>query len=187
MVIRVFTILFVWLFVASCDDNVLPKPKAQLRLEYPENSYQKVMSDCPYYLEISQNSTIKFKNNCWAEIEYPALNASIHLTYREINNNLYEILREAEKLTYEHTIKADEILPGQDFENEFKKVYGKIIQVEGNVASNIQFQVTDSVKNMLIGALYFNIKPNFDSILPALVYVEKDIRNLMESVEWQNQ
>jgi gliding motility-associated lipoprotein GldD len=186
MMIRVFMLFFLWLLTVSCEKDVLPKPKAQLRLEYPENNYQKVFSDCSYLIEISQNSNIKFKNNCWAEIEYSALNASIHLTYRQVDNNLNAILREAEKLTYEHTIKADNILFRQPYENKFKKVYGQIVSIEGDVASNIQFQVTDSVKNLLIGALYFNIKPNYDSILPALNYVEKDIRNLMESLEWQN-
>lgn len=183
---KILVFISVVLFCYSCSDDVLPKPKAQLRLEYPENTYQKVNSDCPYLIEINQNSEIVIEKNCWAKINYPKLNASIHLTYREINDDINLILREVERLTYEHAIKADNISPGKDFKNDFKKVYGKIVNVEGNVASNIQFHVTDSVKNMLYGTLYFNVKPNYDSILPALSYIEKDIRNLMESVEWQN-
>lgn len=169
----------------SCNEDVLPKPKAQLRLEYPEHHYQKVISDCPYNFEISQYANIRFENSCWAKIDYPSLNATIHLTYREIDNNLNAILREVERFTYEHAIKADNIFPGKDFENKQNKVYGKIANIEGNVASNIQFHVTDSVQNILYGTLYFNVKPNYDSILPALNYIEKDIRNLMESVEWK--
>ena len=92
----------------------------------------------------------------------------------------------SEKLTYEHAIKADNISPGRDFKSDFKKVYGKIVNIEGNVASNIQFHVTDSIKNILYGTLYFNVKPNYDSILPALNYIEKDIRNIMETVAWRN-
>ena len=186
MTIRLVVSFFILALLVSCGGDLLPKPKAQLRLEYPENSYKKVVSECPYIIEISQNSIIHFKNNCWAKIDYPTLNASIHLTYRQIDNNLIEVLREVEKLTFEHTVKADNMFFPQPYVNEFKKVYGKIASVEGNVASNIQFQVTDSVKNLLVGVLYFNIKPNYDSILPALDYVEKDIRNLIESVEWQN-
>lgn len=170
----------------SCSEDTLPKPKAQLRLEYPESTYQKVVGDCPYSLEINQNSNITFENNCWAKIHYPLVNATIHLTYRVLDNNIHSILREVERLTYEHAIKADNISPGQDFKNDFKKVYGKIVNVEGSVASNIQFHVTDSVKNILYGTLYFNVKPNYDSILPALNYIEKDIRNIMETLEWQN-
>jgi gliding motility-associated lipoprotein GldD len=64
-------------------------------------------------------------------------------------------------------------------------VYGKIINVEGDVASNIQFNATDNVKNVLYGSLYFSVKPNYDSILPTINYIEKDIKNLMESIEWK--
>lgn len=183
---KIKSLLFISVFAlfVSCVDEVLPKPKALLRLEYPENTYQKVISECPYLFEISQNSIIEFENNCWAKIHYPNLNATIHLTYRSIDNNLIAVLKEVEKLTFEHTVKADAI-NAQPFENSLRKTYGKIINIEGNVASNIQFHVTDSVKNILFGTLYFNVKPNYDSILPALSYIEKDIKNLMESVEWQ--
>ncbi len=169
----------------SCNDEVLPKPKAFLRLEYSTATYHKVLSNCQYSIEISQQSIIEFENNCWAKIDYPNLNATIHLTYRKIEDNLDFVLKEVEKLTFEHTIKADAI-NAQPFENQQNIVFGKLINVEGNVASNIQFHVTDSVKNVLFGALYFNVKPNYDSILPAINYIEKDIKNLMESVEWKD-
>ena len=104
-----------------------------------------------------------------------------------LDNNIHSILREVERLTYEHAIKADNISPGRDFKNDFKKVYGKIVNVEGNVASNIQFYVTDSIKNVLFASLYFNTKPNYDSLRPALNYIEKDIVNLIETVEWKEE
>lgn len=179
-----FYCIIIALFV-SCSDEVLPKPKAQLRLEYPENSYQRVTSGCPFVIEISQSSQIEFTNNCWAQIHYPTLNATMHLTYREIESELNTVLKEVEKLTYEHAVKADAI-NAVPYQNDVHRVYGKLINVEGNVASNLQFHVTDSVKNVLYGSLYFNVKPNYDSILPAIKYIEKDIRNLVESVEWKN-
>jgi len=169
----------------SCNDDVLPKPNAFLRLEYPKATYKKVISGCPYTIQISQFSEIEFQNNCWAKIHYPTLNATIHLTYRSVNNNLNDVLKEIEKLTFEHTIKADAINV-QPFENRQKRIFGKIINVEGNVASNIQFHATDSTRNALFGALYFKVKPNYDSILPAIKYIETDIKNLMETIEWKN-
>ncbi|OIQ40917.1 MAG: gliding motility lipoprotein GldD [Bacteroidetes bacterium MedPE-SWsnd-G1] len=186
MRIRVVLVFALVTLFASCSEDVLPKPKAQLRLEYPENSYQRVTSGCPYVIEISQNSQIEFTENCWAQIHYPTLKATMHITYREVEDDLNAILKEVEKLTYEHTIKADNIPYAIPYENDVKKVFGKIMNVEGDVASNLQFHVTDSVKNVLYGSLYFNVKPNYDSILPAIKYIEKDIRNLVESVEWKN-
>ena len=187
MKIKIFVFLSILTLSISCTDEVLPKPKAFLRLSYSEATYQKVISDCPYTIQISQFSNIEFQNNCWAKIHYPNLKATIHLTYREVDNNLIDVLKEVEKLTYEHTVKADNIPMAEAFENRVNRVYGKIINVEGDVASNIQFHATDSVKNVLFGALYFEVKPNYDSILPAIKYIELDIKNLMENIEWKNQ
>jgi len=35
----------------SCKEEVLPKPKAQLRLEYPEPSYNAISTDCPFIFD----------------------------------------------------------------------------------------------------------------------------------------
>ncbi len=177
--------LVVILMVVSCKNDTLPKPKPYLKLEYPEITYSTFNSDCPYTFEFSEMAIISLKENCWATIKYPKLKATIHITYREINNNLNEILREIEKLTYEHTIKADAIPNALPYENFNKNVFAKMYNVEGNVASNIQFMATDSVKNVLAGSLYFYTKPNYDSILPAIKYIEKDIIHLVETLEWK--
>jgi gliding motility-associated lipoprotein GldD len=186
--IRNITILFliVTLFLSACANDTLPKPKSYLSLQYPKANYTKLQTNCPYNFEISSAATIEFQNNCWAKIHYPNLKATIHLTYREVDNNLEDVLKEVERLTFEHTVKAD-VINARPFIDVEKKIYGKIINVEGDVASNIQFHATDSVKNVLFGALYFEVKPNYDSILPAIKYIEMDIKNLMENIEWKNQ
>lgn len=186
MKIKFGVLLLLIAIFSSCSDDVLPKPKAFLRLDYPEASYQKVESDCPYSFQISQFSIAKLENNCWMKIHYPSMKATLHITYRNIENkDLISVLKEVEKLTYEHTVKADKIVI-EPYENNVKRVYGKLINVEGDVASNLQFSMTDSIKNVLYGALYFKVKPNYDSILPAIDYIEKDVKNLMESVAWKN-
>lgn len=187
MKIKITVLLLILTLYISCSGGeVLPKPKAFLRLNYPEAIYQKVISDCPYNIQISQISQIDFQNNCWAKIHYSNLKATIHLTYRGVDNNLVDVLKEVEKLTFEHTVKADAI-NARPFADYQKKIFGKIINVEGDVASNIQFHATDSVRNVLFGALYFEAKPNYDSILPTIKYIEMDIKNLMENIEWKNQ
>lgn len=180
---NIILLLFITAFILSCGGETLPKPKSYLKLQYPGSSYVKVTSACPYDLEISTIANIYFKNNCWASIEYPQLKATIHLTYRGIDNNLDEILKEVEKLTFEHTIKAD-VIDAIPYENIEKKVFGKLYIIEGNVATNIQFSVTDSVNHVLAGALYFYAKPNYDSIIPAIKYLEKDMVHLVETIEW---
>lgn len=180
---RNFIVLLFTMILIACGDETLPKPKSYLKLQYPPNSYQNMDSQCPYSFEISKTAKVSTKDNCWASITYPQLKATIHITYRVIENNFDEILKEVEKLTFEHTVKADAIdaLPYEDFE---KKVFGKVYFIEGNVASNVQFRVTDSVNHVLAGALYFYTKPNYDSIIPAIKYIEKDIIHLIETIEW---
>jgi gliding motility-associated lipoprotein GldD len=57
--------------------------------------------------------------------------------------------------------------------------------IDGDAASQAQFYVTDSVKHFVTGSLYFNQKPNFDSIMPAASYIKSDIKRLMESLKWR--
>ena len=178
-----FIILLFAVVLISCGEETLPKPKPYLKLEYPEDSYQRIDSSCPYIFEISNLAQVSFMDNCWSRIAYPQLKATVHITYRNIDNNFDEILKEVEKLTFEHTVKADAInaIPYENFE---RKVFGKVYNIEGNVASNIQFSITDSTNHVLAGALYFYTRPNYDSIIPAIKYIEKDIIHLVETVEW---
>ncbi|MDO9260376.1 MAG: gliding motility lipoprotein GldD [Flavobacteriaceae bacterium] len=180
IIISVLSIVFI-----SCKEDVYPKPKGYLKLEYPNPKYELIQNTCNYEFEKSAFATIKYKNNCWMELHYEKLKATVHLTYRPIQNNLEEVLKEVEKLTFEHTIKADAI-NSQSFNHAERKVYGKLFFVEGNAASNIQFHLTDSAKNVVTGALYFYSKPHYDSIIPAVRYIEKDIRHLIETFKWKN-
>jgi gliding motility-associated lipoprotein GldD len=87
-------------------------------------------------------------------------------------------------LSYEHSVKADNILE-QPFVNIESKVYGSLFEVQGNAASQTQFFVTDSTTHFLTGSVYFYTKPNYDSILPAAAYLQNDIRNIMETLRWK--
>ena len=58
-------------------------------------------------------------------------------------------------------------------------------EITGNAASQSQFYVTDSTEHFLTGSLYFYAKPNYDSIYPAAIYLQQDIRQIMESLEWK--
>lgn len=167
----------------SCEQPV-PKPDAMLRLDYPESKYEKLDLDCQYSFQRNEKASLKGAESCQLRIEYPFMKATLHLTYRKVNNNIDSLLIDAQKLTYEHVIKADDIIE-QPFVNDADNVYGMLYEVGGNAASQSQFYVTDSTNNFLTGALYFYAKPNYDSIMPAVAYVKKDIRKLMESLKWK--
>lgn len=179
----IFSILFSFLLI-SCGEDTVPKPKGQLRLDYPEASYGVLVGSCPYTFDLNDVVRVKSKDKCSFELHYPKMKATIYLTYKAVDNNIDNLLRDAQKLTYDHVIKADDILE-QPFINNEKKVYGMFYEVGGNAATNAQFYVTDSTNNFVVGSLYFYAKPNYDSILPAASYIKKDIRKIMETIEWK--
>jgi gliding motility-associated lipoprotein GldD len=170
--------------VTSCGDETVPKPKAYLRLDYPEATYKLYDGSCPYNFGVNELAKVKDKGQCNLTLEYPKMRATVYLNYKPVNGNLEVLLRDAQKLTYEHVIKADEIQE-QPFMNDEKKVYGMFYQVGGNAATNAQFYVTDSTRHFLTGSVYFYAKPNFDSVLPAASYIKDDMRNIMETIKWK--
>lgn len=178
------TAILLALTVVSCKDDVLPKPASFLRLDYPEAKYVNFENNCPFAFQMNEDAVIKGEKDCGFAITYPKMKATIYLTYKPVNGNIDKLLRDAQKLTYEHVIKADDILE-QPYLNSEKKVYGMFYQVDGNAATNSQFYVTDSTKHFVIGSVYFYAKPNFDSIMPAASYIKNDMQRLMETLKWK--
>lgn len=132
----------------------------------------------------NKEAVVSYKSDCSAVLNYPALNGALYLTYRPVTNNINQLLTDAQKLTYEHVIKADNISE-EKYLNEEHSVYGMFYDVAGNAASQSQFYVTDSTAHFITGSIYFNVTPNYDSILPAAAYLKNDIRHLMESLRWK--
>lgn len=183
--IIVFSVIVtVMLLSFSCKNDVVPKPASYLRLDYPEAKYVNFEKECPFAFEMNSAAIIKSDKDCGYTISYPKMKATIYLTYKPVNNNIAKLLRDAQKLTYEHVIKADDILE-QPYLNPERKVYGMFYQVDGNAATNSQFYVTDSTKHFITGSVYFYAKPNFDSIMPAASYIKNDMQRLMETLKWK--
>lgn len=172
------------LLMVSCNDDVLPKPKAYLRLDYPEARYVLFDDNCPYSFAVNSDAKVKAEADCSHTIHYPKMKATVYLTYKNVDNNIEALLRDTQKLTYKHVVKADGI-EEQPFMNPEKKVYGMFYQVGGDAATNAQFYVTDSTKHFLTGSIYFYAKPNFDSVMPAASYIKDDMRNIMETIKWK--
>lgn len=179
-----FTVFFGGLILVSCGDNTIPKPKGMLRLEYPNQVYRDLDGNCPFDFQIGKEVEVLNDGTCNLVLSYPEMKGSIYLSYKPITGNLNALLKDAEKLAYEHVVKADAI-PEQQFINEASGVFGMYYEVSGNAASQAQFYLTDSTSHFLAGSLYFEARPNYDSILPAAAYLRNDIRHLMESFRWK--
>ncbi|MBX2944543.1 MAG: gliding motility lipoprotein GldD [Cyclobacteriaceae bacterium] len=187
---RAFLFGLVLIILSSCQRDYLPKPMGYNRLILPEPSYQVLPDSFPYTFEFSKHArllpdTAGFHERYWIELYYPALKSNIHITYKEINSNeqlLKEFMNDAYTLVAKHQIKAsaiDEVIT----QNPFGRT-AIVAELQGEVPSQMQFTITDSTKNFLRGALYFNTKVHNDSLKPAIEYMKKDIMHLVNTFDW---
>jgi gliding motility-associated lipoprotein GldD len=179
--------------LTSCGKDYQPKPKGYNRLLIPEASYQPLPDSLPYSFEYSRhakllNDTSWIRERHWVEIYYPQLKANIHVTYKRIYNNeqlLREFLDDSYTLTAKHQIKANAI--NETIATTPDGKVAVIAEIEGDVPSQFQFTMTDSTKNFLRGALYFNTQVSNDSLKPAIDYVKKDMMHLINTLKWSEE
>ena len=172
----------------GCREAIIPKPNAFLSLKYPEAFYQKIALDQPFKFDKNKLAVvegIQYKESSQSlNLNYPLLKAKLYLSYHPLNENLARYVSETEFTTKNHAKVAHQVTE-QKFENLRTNIFGKMYELTGPVASQCQFYVTDSTQHFLTGALYFKVKPNYDSILPAVRYLQKDMIRLVESLEWK--
>lgn len=179
-------LLSLTLIVAGCA-NQTPKPRGYFRIALAEKSYDTIRINEPVAFEYPSNIARVERhrgNDEFFDIAYPAYNARIYCSYKDIDGNFYTISEDSRNFVYKHAIKADAISE-QPFENPERRMYGILYQIKGNTASQVQFILTDSVKHFLRGSLYFNNHPNKDSLSPVTDYITEDIVRIMESAEWK--
>jgi gliding motility-associated lipoprotein GldD len=183
-----FLILLFTISLQSCKNKkTSPKPYAYYRIYFAEKAYKSYEGDCPYTFDYPEHAAIypgEDPNPCWLNIHYPVHDATIYLTYKTLNNNLVDMTEDAREFAYQHTVKAESINE-LSFDNDSLKAHGILYNLTGNVASPIQFYMTDSTAHFLRGALYFNTRPNKDSLAPVIDYIRKDIVRLMDTTAWK--
>ena len=189
-----FKLLILSLTLAACsgESTNTPKPKGYFRIKFPEKKYQTYNANCPFTFEYPVYANMVVDNNknaqpCWNNLNFPQFNGQLHLTYHGVfseksYNKMTELARE---LAMKHTIKASSI-DQKVINYPDRKVYGIYYAIEGNTASSVQFFLTDSAKHYFRGALYFNEKPQYDSIQPVVNFIKKDIDKLIETFRWKN-
>jgi gliding motility-associated lipoprotein GldD len=156
----------------------------------PEKKYTPLKINCSYTFEYPTYSKIVRDpggagRDCWINIHYPQFNGDIHISYKHIENNFKTYVEDARNLAYKHTVKA-EAIQEELFQDKKRNVYGIFYNLKGNVASPAQFFVTDSTDHFLRGSLYFRTEPNQDSLAPVIQFVKKDMRHLIETLQWKN-
>lgn len=188
-----FLPLILSLFMIACQNNEYsPKPKGYFRIIYPEKKYQQFDGSAPFsfeypvYANMEADEGRNVKKD-WFNMHFTQFNAYLHLTYYDVTNRAAydEMVEDARKLAFKHTIKASAI--DQKLINyPDRKIYGIYYAIEGNTASSVQFFLTDSAKHYFRGALYFNERPQYDSIEPVVKFIKKDIDKMISTFKWKN-
>jgi gliding motility-associated lipoprotein GldD len=173
----------------ACQRRSVPRPYGYFRIAIPDTMYTICeMKDYPYAFRLSQHAYTETHfcegEQYWIDIQYPTLNATIHCSYKKIDNNLRQLSRDAQEFLYSHAAVASAI-PTQEYTDDERRVYGLYYELHGNTATPIQFYLTDSVRHFFRGSVYCNTIPNQDSLRPIYDYLRKDARVIMESMEWR--
>jgi gliding motility-associated lipoprotein GldD len=181
--------LLLVLLLLACQQSNTPKPRGYLRIDFPAKEYVLFDSVCPYAFEYPTYGKIVPDTDyntepCWINIEFPDFDGKIHISYKDVNQNLNDFIEDSRTLTYKHTIKADAIKETV-YTNPERAVYGILYDIKGNAASSLQFYLTDSNAHFVRGSLYFNVQPDQDSLAPVISFFREDIIHLVESFAWK--
>lgn len=178
--------------IVSCgDDKENPKPSTYLRTDLPEHSYKKITNSSKYAYELSnlynvKEVSVRGERTDHQEVSLGKLDGLLYLNYYPTPNrdSLIRYINLSNDKVDEHQVKASKIVD-KTFIFPKKKVYCTFFELQGNVATNFQFYITDSSTRFLRGELLMNCRPNYDSLRPVLNYIQKDLEHMIETFEWK--
>jgi gliding motility-associated lipoprotein GldD len=178
------------LALASCQESYVPKPRGYYRIDFPEKSYRAFDTTFPYTFEYPVYGKIVRDSSrgaepYWINIIYYPYNAQLHISYKVIDHNLPVFLNDAHTLVNKHIPKANAISQ-REYVDTVERVYGLVYEISGSdAASTYQFYLTDSTKNFVRGALYFDLVPNNDSLAPVISFLKKDVEHMINTFRWK--
>ncbi len=209
---RSFKYLFV-IFLLSCNSVYTSKKHGYFKIDFPEKKYTKFEQagvpysfEYPTYASIVRDSTYfdgNPDNPFWYNVDFPSFHGRIFLSYKQIGGkSLYKIkmpngaykdsmgINEFDKMVndaFKLTNKNQEISGSikDSLVHTDNGVTGISFKVGGNAATARQFFLSDTTKNFIRGALYFDVTPNADSLKPVLDFLNADIEHLINTFKWE--
>lgn len=189
---KIVSILAVAALLVSCGKATAPKPYGYYRITVPDTAYTDFdlyYPAYPYTFALSRNAVVRPRTDVsepyWINLFYPDLDATVHCSYKPVQNNLRELTDDALEFVYRNASFANAI-PEQDYMHPEAHVYGVLFDLEGNTASSCQFFVTDSTSHFFRASVYCNCPPNADSLAPVYEYLRKDVVKMVETFEWKS-
>lgn len=200
-------------FILSCNSTYTSRRKGYYNIDLPEHQYKSFDTagfpfsfDYPVYGKIIRDSTYfdsSPENPYWVNVDFPTLNARIFLSYKIIGGKAFykvkgpdgqyrdstaenvfdKLVNDAFNLTNKNEAVASSIR--DSLMHTANGVTGVYFRVGGNAATARQFFLSDTSRNFIRGALYFDATPNADSLKPVLDFLQKDMDHLINSFRWK--
>ncbi|MBS1620423.1 MAG: hypothetical protein JSS80_02205 [Bacteroidetes bacterium] len=184
-------------FFFSCNSNyTVGKKKGYFKIDFPEKKYRlfdqpgyPYSFEYPVYASVIKDTSFfddRPENPWWINVDIPEFSGRIYLSYKVITsrNKLDTLVGDAYKMVYkQHALISTGIT--DSLMKTANGVEGIYFSLAGNTATANQFFLTDSTKNFLRGALYFNTTPNADSLGVVNDFLKQDIRHLINTFKWK--
>ncbi len=207
-------IIFFSLLVSACNSAYESKKKGYFKIDFPERKYVKFNKpgfpysfEYPAYAQIVQDSTFfdeSPENPYWINITFPIFNGEIFLSYKIIGgksvykiktadgsykdsigvNSFDKMVNDAFNLTNKNNVVSTSIK--DSLIETSNGISGIFFKVGGNAATAKQFFLTDSTKNFIRGALYFDVTPNVDSLKPVQDFLQTDMEHIIHTFQWKS-
>lgn len=178
----------VLLLLGGCADDPLPKPRGWFRIDLPAQTYTVWNEGAPFTAEIPTYARLTARSSGtdaqWFDLRFKQQRATVHMTWSAVNDQLPQLIEDAHIFKAKHEAKAAKIRSGRLLRDSVR-VFGTLFDVEGNVASPMVFYLTDSTDNFIYGALYFDARPNADSLAPVTERLREDVRHFASTLAWQ--
>ncbi|UAY53743.1 hypothetical protein K9M53_14400 [Ferruginibacter albus] len=198
----------------SCNSAYISKKHGYYKIDFPKREYTQFdrkdfpfSFEYPVYAQIIRDSTYfdsDPENPYWINIDFPQFRGRVFLSYKIIGGkatykikqdngvykdsfaiNVYDkLVNDAYALTNKNTVAASSIK--DSVINTPNGLSGIFFKVGGNAATSKQFFLSDTTKNFIRGALYFDVTPNADSLKPVQDFLQKDLEHIINTFKWTN-
>lgn len=173
----------------SCTEYT-PKPRGYVRIELPSAEYMPLrLENLPYTFDVSRAATIELPlegdKGGWIHIAYPSLGAKIYGSYFPVTPATLARAEAESRLWVVREARGATAVTEKAYSHPEAAVYGSLFLIEGEVVSPVQFLLTDSSSCFFRGALYYDCRPNADSLAPVTRYLQEDILEMIQTFSWK--
>ncbi|HRN71811.1 MAG TPA: hypothetical protein PLM81_01695 [Ginsengibacter sp.] len=206
-----FLILVALVYLLGCNSPYSQKKTGYFHIDFPQKEYQPFNEpgypytfEYPVYAKVTKDSSYFDSDNpYWINITFPQFDGKIYISYKDIGgrstykvkgtdgkyrdstaqNDFYKMVNDAYNMSFKNDIKAYSI--EDSIMQTPNGLGGVFFSLSGNVATAQQFFLSDTTKHFLRGALYFNVTPNEDSLMPVDRFLLADMKHIINSLKWK--